>query len=200
MRLEPVRPLQPVALPPCLAHAVALACLDCERWRPSVPTGTTRCHVLERDAIHRTGRQAEFAAGAQRLDHGVHLLGRTDDAVHRTGIDTACAADAGALDDHRHATGALGAAIGVERAQRLPGQSRETHHALGSARGTTVDVRLAGGDGLRVAAAVRISATRALCLWQHRIDRVDERQQGLRVGPHPKAHLWCLAMSSWISG
>ena len=62
-----------------------------------------------RDAVDRAHRHAQLAAGAQRVDHGVHALGRADDAVDRAGLDAQRAADAPGLVDHRQPARALDA-------------------------------------------------------------------------------------------
>src|SRR5262245_33295981 len=51
------------------------------------------------DAVDRAGRQAQPAAYAPRLDHGVHEALRADDRVDRTGVDAAGAADAARFVD-----------------------------------------------------------------------------------------------------
>ena len=37
------------------------------------------------DAVHRAGGDTQLTAGAQRREHGVHLLARADDGIHRAG-------------------------------------------------------------------------------------------------------------------
>ena len=67
----------------CAARAIALQRLIGLRLRPGLPAGAARGHVLHADAIHRTDRNAQFAAGAIRLDHGVHALVAAQDGVGR---------------------------------------------------------------------------------------------------------------------
>src|SRR5262245_57181571 len=63
------------------------------------PRTARRHHV---DAIDRAGRQAQPAADAPWLDHGVHQPLRADDGVDRTGVDAARAADAARFVDQGH--------------------------------------------------------------------------------------------------
>src|SRR5699024_10929027 len=51
------------------------------------------------DAVDRTHRYAEVAAGALVGNDGVHLLGRADDGIGRADLDAARAADAFVLAD-----------------------------------------------------------------------------------------------------
>ena len=70
---------------PC--HVVALP-----RLRPPAPRSrrpsrcARRCHREHGDAVDRADRYAQLAAGAKRLDHGVHLLVMRRRCVGRAGL------------------------------------------------------------------------------------------------------------------
>ena len=67
---------------------------------PCLPARLLTGDRHHRDAVHRAGRHAQFAAGALIVDHRVHALGGADDAVHWAGLDAQRAADApGFVDD-----------------------------------------------------------------------------------------------------
>src|ERR1700758_3643909 len=71
-----------------------------------------------RDAIDRAGRDAQFAAGAQREHHGVHLPAGADDRIDRAGGQTLGATDAGFLIDQRNERRSLDAVGRIERQRR----------------------------------------------------------------------------------
>ncbi len=66
------------------------------------------------DAIHRTGRKAEFTAGTFTLDDCVHLLGRTEYGVYRAGLDTQGAANADLFIDNGVAFFLVDTVFGIE--------------------------------------------------------------------------------------
>ncbi len=88
----------PAAAPVAAAIGLTRACPACD-GTPGLPAGAARRGRLEVDAVDRTDRQAQLAAGAIVGDHGVHALGRADDAVDRARLDAQGAADAGRLVD-----------------------------------------------------------------------------------------------------
>src|SRR6185436_13678403 len=73
------------------------------------------------DAVHRAGRDAQLAAGAQRRDHGVHQARRANDRVDRTGRQAPGTADAAFLVDVRHRGCGFLAGLLIERQYRAPG-------------------------------------------------------------------------------
>jgi len=147
------------------------------RGRPGVPAGGAGAGFLQRDAVHRAHRQAQLAAGAVGLDHGVHALGRADDRVHRAGLDAQRAADARGFLDVDDAARRLVAERRVERQFGLPELVREPADALGTAGRALVQLRLAGGECVGVRAAVGVAAARALGLRQQRVQALRERKR-----------------------
>ena len=107
----------------------------------------------------------------------------------------------------------FGAAVRVERHDGPAGQPRQPRDALGAAGRAAVDLGLAAGDRLGVAAAVGVAAARALRLRQGVEQRLDERAGCHRCSPQalivrrlPRAAValpdaaWCAAMKSRTSG
>lgn len=142
---------------------------------PCVPAGGVARDGNHRDAIDRAGRHAQVAAGAQRVDDRMHLLGRARDGIDRTCLHAQRAADAQVLVDDRKRSRALDAMRGIERDLRLAKQRRETRDAFLSARRALVVARLACRDGVGIRAAGRIAALGALRLRQQVFDALGER-------------------------
>lgn len=126
------------------------------------------------DAIHRAGRDAQFAAGAQRCDDGVHQLGCAGNRIHRAGLCAQRAADAEIFVDERDRRG-LEHDVYAERLECDAEQIRQLADAFLAAGRTLVDVRLMVGDGLGVRPATGIAALAALRLRQDGIDLVRYR-------------------------
>ena len=122
------------------------------------------------DAIHGTGRHAEFAARAVLRNDRVQILGSAGDRIHRAGVETKRTADAAGRIDVRHDCLRLGDRIPllpaseelpqcccrVWPARRAPIKRRSRHH------------------GLRVRATAGMAALATLGLWQERVHRVHQ--------------------------
>jgi hypothetical protein len=129
------------------------------------------------DAIHGTGQQAQFAAGAFTGDHRVHQLARADDGIHGTGIDTLAAADAKGFIDHGACPRFVRTETRVERLWRDMQQRTQRADGGIAARGALIDAGGTGGERFGIGTAARVSALRALRLRQARVDTFDERQK-----------------------
>ena len=88
-------------------------------WSPCIPSGAVAAHNLQRDAVHRTRRNAQFAAGAPRLNDGVHAFAGADDGVGGARFDAQGAADAPVFVNHGHGQWAINAVVGVQWLNRL---------------------------------------------------------------------------------
>ncbi len=144
---------------------------------PGLPVLRDRRHP---DAVHRTGGNAQLAAGALVRDDRVHLLGGAEDGVHGAGLYAQGAADARLLVDDRQGLGLFLSGLqgqGVLAEQVGEGQD----HGL-APRHAFVDRHLVSGHRLGVGAATRISALPALGLGQHGVDPVGDG-----IALHPKA-------------
>jgi len=177
------------------------------RGRPGVPAGLRACRVLQLDAVDRTHRDAQLAAGAGRLDHGVHAFVAADDGVGGAGLDAQGAADAPGLVDHGHRAWAFGAVRGVQCQDRSAGEGGQALYPLRTAWRAAVDRGLFVGDGLCVGGAVGVAAARALRLRQRRMQAGGQRAHSVGVAASAvrgaRAGLplsWCLRMNSRTSG
>ena len=103
-----------------------------------------------------------------RLDHGVHELVAAQNRIGGADVDAQGAADAPVLVNDRDGAWPFNAMGGVERHHRLPSDHRQPLDAFCAARRALVDSRLALGDSLRVARAIRVATARALGLRQCR--------------------------------
>ncbi len=142
---------------------------------PGLPAGPVSGRSDEGDAVDRTDRKAQLAAGAQLRNDGVHLLRRADDAVDRAGLQAQRAADAPGLVDDRELARPFDP---VRRVERLdwPGRQRgEPGDALRTTRRTLVDRRAVVRDGVGIRAAIGVAAARALGLRQRIVQRGSER-------------------------
>src|SRR4249919_1226602 len=146
------------------------------RW-----SGCSRDEVY---AVHRAGRQAQLATGAQFRDYRVHQLRRADDRVHRAGLDALGAADALGLAHQRHLWRLVHAVRWIDRPRRAPEQFRERAYTGLATGRALVDAGLAARDCLRVGLAAGVAALRALRLRQQRFDARGERVQ-LGIGTVP---------------
>jgi DNA-binding IclR family transcriptional regulator len=129
---------------------------------------------LQRNAVDRAGRHAQFASRAQRREDRVHALLRADDRIDRTGLDAERATDALRLVDERNQQGSFLAACGIDR---FCGPSRQCgqhdHDRLAAGR-TAVDVGRARGHCLSVRPACGEAAPCALRLRQRRVDAIGK--------------------------
>lgn len=125
------------------------------------------------DAIHRTGRKTQIAAGTELGEHRVHAFRGADNGIDRTGLDAQHAADATRLVDQCGNARCLRSVRGVEWFFRPTEQPRQVANSRGTARRALVDVGVATGKRLRVRTTALVSAFRALGLRQQRVYGVD---------------------------
>lgn len=154
---------------PLRVAPIARARLRCLRSAPRGPASGLAGDGLHADAIDRADGNAQLAAGAGGLQHGVHALVGADDGIDGAGFETQRAANAPLLVDDGHGAGgflAVRCAQWPDRAARDFGQPA---HALLPARRALVDGGLLKGDGVGVGLAIRVAATGALRLRQSRI-------------------------------
>ena len=131
----------------------------------------------------------------------MHGRGRADDAVGRAGLDAERAAYAPGFVDDGDAARGLDAIDGVQRQGRAAGEGGEPGHARGAAGGALVDLGLTRGDGVGVAAAVRIAAAGALGLRQRGVDQLREAHAlRLRAGAGLAVALRGTAFSVFFNG
>lgn len=126
------------------------------------------------DAIDRAGGNAQFAAGAQCCQHGVHALAGADDGIDRTGLDALAAADALGFADMRQRARFVCATCGVRWQWRLTERSRQRGNNGAAAGRAAVGRGVASRHGLGIGHAAAVAALSALRLWQQRIETIDE--------------------------
>jgi hypothetical protein len=108
----------------------------------------------------------------------MHQLMSPKDGIYRTCCDAQCATDAFLFPDNRkHERGELSTFI-IKSEGLASQQVRERRNCLFTSGWATID-RFTGGDCLGVRFAAWVTALRALCLGQLRIDQCD---QGSRFG------------------
>ncbi|MNT47263.1 hypothetical protein D3C72_1839620 [compost metagenome] len=135
------------------------------------PGAAGRHHL---NAIDRTGRHAQVAAGAPVFQHGVHMLVGAHDGVHRTGLDAQRTADAmGFVDagDQQRAGFAAGQVQGQGGGVQQGGQCGDAFVAAGR---TAIDRGGAIGDGVGIGPAAVVPALGALRLRQQGINAVGK--------------------------
>ena len=131
-----------------------------------MPAGQCARDGLHSDAVNWTSGQAQIAAGAVHLDHGVHAFIGPGDGVSGAGFHAQRTAYAPVFIDDCHGHGALRAMFGVQGfgfSVQQPGETNDTFLAPWRA---LVDVGHTAGDGLGIAGAVRVAAALALRLRQ----------------------------------
>jgi hypothetical protein len=128
---------------------------------------------VHRDAVHRAGRDAEFATGAAIRQHVVLVLGRADDGVDRARADALGAADAAAVVDGSRAPFGHRAARAIECKLVCPKQAREGGDRGRPAGWAAVDLRHACGNGLGIRSAPVVAAAAALRLRKQVVDLPD---------------------------
>lgn len=157
-----------LAAKPLLTPLVAFARPRCVVRRPLVSGGN---HV---DAIDRTGRHAQIAAGAAVRQHRVHELVRADDGIHRASLYAKCATYTVGFvydrDAQRHMLSAFGVKGKLGRVQDF----REQAYALRAAGRAAIDGFAFCRQGARIGQAAIVSALRALGLRECGIDAFDE--------------------------
>ena len=126
------------------------------------------------DAIHRAGRKAQFAAGTEFREHGVHAFRGADDGIDRTRLNAQQAADAARLVYQCRSSWFFVAVRRVERLFRAAEQTRQFANDRRTARGALVDVGITLGERLRVRTTALVSAFRALGLRQQRVNDFDQ--------------------------
>ena len=124
------------------------------------------------DAVDRTGRQTQGAAGAFGGNHGVHEFAGPDDRIHRTGVDTQRAADTGGFFDARNCGLRCDAVCGVQRQRFFAEQRCDFRDDLVTTRRALVEGRFAGCDGIGIGPAAGVAALSALRLRQHGVDHL----------------------------
>ena len=133
------------------------------------------------NAVYGTRIPTEVAAGAFRCYDRVHQLMSADDGIYRAGSNAQCAPDAFLFPDNcEHGRCELPTFI-IKCEGFAPQQVRERCNRLFTSRRRTID-RFTKGDGFCVRLAAWVTALRALCLGQLRIDQCD---QGSRFGFEP---------------
>lgn len=162
---------------------IALKCLVGLHLRPSCPTCLLTRHVFQADAINRAHRDAQLAACAVRLNHGVHHLGAAKNSIGRAHRQAQRAANTPGFVNHRHAARAFPAVGGVQAQGGLAGYSCQPGNALSAAGWALVDGRRTFGNRLGIRAAIGVAAAGALGLRQCRMDAASQ-QLNVRVG-HP---------------
>ena len=127
------------------------------------------------NAVHRAGRQAQFAARAMVGKHGVHQLGGADDRVHRAGRDAQRAADARLLVDARGHKGSGFAARTIERKRWQRKQTRKRSCGRLAARRTAIGRRRPLANRFGIGKTTVVAAAPALRLRQQRVDAQNEQ-------------------------
>ena len=155
-------------------------------FRPRCPAGALAGDIFEADAIDRTHRHTQLAAGAVWLDDGMHHFAATNDCVCRANRQAQGAANAPRLVNHGHTARCFDTVRRVQSQGRLPGDGSESGNADGPARWALVDRCSACRNGVCIGCAVRVAAACALGLWQHRVDATGHAGHEYQVrGFHP---------------
>ena len=158
----------------CARGALRSACAPARpahRSRPAQPLRPRRRR--RRIAMQSTGHTGTHSS---QPVHSASItvcirLRRADDAVDRAGLDAQRAADApGLVDRPRAVRGPSAPWAGFSGRHRPAGERGQPRDAFGAAGRAAVDLGLAVGDGLRVAAAIGVAAARALRLRQCGVD------------------------------
>jgi hypothetical protein len=123
-----------------------------------------------RDAVHRAGRQAQFAAGAFLRNDGVHALARAENGVDRADIQAFAAADAGVLFNNGDGAWFVLTELWIERLGGGVQQRGKRLYSHFVSRRALIDTGFARGHGLGIGAATWIATLCALGLWQPGID------------------------------
>jgi hypothetical protein len=167
--------------------ALALA-LQTSASRLMAPAGTHRSALPPRlgagvgraewgrmhaNAIHGTGLDAQRAAGALRLDDGVHLSRGTDDGVHGASLQTQGASDACVLLDGGDRWWPRFTAARVEGFRFHTQRPSQRQQRCGPTGRTSIDIGLARGEGFRVGTTGRVAAPAALGLGQQPVNLID---------------------------
>jgi hypothetical protein len=130
------------------------------------------------NAVDRACGDAKLAAGAQRLDHDVHVLAAPDDRVDRAGLDALGAPDALGFDDQCNLRRLVRATIPVVRPGRNVEQVRQGARARVAAWWTAVDIRFADCHRLSVRSAAGVATLAALGLRQQAIEAFGQVVHG----------------------
>ena len=138
--------------------------------RPRRPAGLLACHIFQTDAIDRTHRYAQLAAGAVRIDHGVHHLVAAQYGVGRANWQAQRAANAPVLVNHSDAARRFQTIGGIQRQDGVARDGGQPGNAFSAARWALVDFCQAMGNRFGVGHAVGVAAACALGLRQCRVD------------------------------
>src|SRR5207245_9400508 len=114
-------------------EGVALAGFVRSRFAPRIPARLRPGHVDERNAIDGAHWNAKLAAGAQRIDDGVHGLGPAYDAVNRAGLEGQGQTHSRGLVDDGEAAGAFDAVGRVQGKSRSTGDGCKAHDPFAAA-------------------------------------------------------------------
>ena len=98
---------------------IALKCFFCIFLPPSIPARLFPGHVLQADAIHRADRNAQLAARAVLLDHGVHHLVAAQNRIGGADRQAQRAAYAPGLVNYSDAAWRFQAVGGIQGHSRL---------------------------------------------------------------------------------
>lgn len=126
-------------------------------------------------AFNRAGRDAEVAAGTFLFYYGMHLFGGPQYRIDGAGLDAECAADAHLLINGDDGFFRVFTMFCVQWFCIHAKQVSQRLYGNFAAGRTLVDVRFSGSHCLCVWPAARVGALPALCLWQQRIDLVNNR-------------------------
>ena len=129
---------------------------------------------VHHDAVHWARRHAQLAAGAQQLDHGMHVLARANDGVDRARLDALGATDAVGFDNHCDLRRFVLATRAVERFRSDVEYVRQCTCSGVAAGWAAIDVNPACGQGFGVRATTGIAALAALRLRQDAVKTFDE--------------------------
>ena len=154
------------------------------RLRPCLPTSSFARHVFQADAIDRTHRNAQLAAGAVGLDDGVHHLVAAQYCVGGANRQAQCAAYAPGFVNNGHAARRFKTVGRVQGQVKLACDGCQSGHALSAARRALVDRSFALSNRVGVRSTIGVAAARALGLRQR---CVDASSKVCRVGlVHPR--------------
>ena len=129
---------------------------------------------VHHDAVHRACGHAQLASGAQRLDHGMHVLAGADDGVDRTRLDAFGATDAVGFDNHGDLWRLVFATRAVERFRRDAEHVRQ-RVCPGVATGrAAIDVGSIGCHRFGIRPAAGVTALPALGLRKDSVETLDQ--------------------------
>jgi len=125
------------------------------------------------DAIHRTWRQAQLAAGAVFGNNGVHAFIGAHNGVDGAGVEAECATDATIFVDKSKGPVSVSAVLGIKWLDGTTSHLRQLADSDVAARRTLVYICVTSGDTSGVVAAAWKSALRTLGLWKACVQLFD---------------------------